>query len=342
MDPVLRILDANLNRAREGVRTAEEYSRLCLEDTLCLELLRDVRRALAEFSGLLPEPARLLESRDVEHDPGLQPHSPTGRDTPGDVALAGLKRAQEALRVLEEYAKPLAARAAALAAKARYLLYTGEQQLFVAAPRRKALRDARVMVIFTRALCRGPWQETLRALLDAGARLFQLREKDAEGRDLCEFGEQFMGQAGAESCVLVNDRADVCCALRAAGVHVGQRDLPLQAARIVVGHGALVGVSTHNMEEAAQAAKGGADYIGLGAMFPTGSKNVESFALPQVVAEVHETLPGFPVFCIGGVTSGNAARLRPLGVKRVAAGAALLQAEQPGEAFRALVAALEA
>jgi hydroxymethylpyrimidine kinase/phosphomethylpyrimidine kinase/thiamine-phosphate diphosphorylase len=103
----------------------------------------------------------------------------------------------------------------------------------------------------------------------------------------------------------------------------------------VIGPGRLVGVSTHNLAEASAAVAAGADYVGLGAMFPTASKNVQSYASPQVVGEVLAGV-SVPVFCIGGVAPENIGRLKDLGVKHVAAGASILCARDPAAAFKAL------
>lgn len=337
MDAALRILDANLNRAREGLRTAEEYARLGLNDEAASKHLRDLRGLLQQVVESEPGlAARLLEARDIENDVGARPEADAvQRDGLEDIARAGIKRAQEALRVIEETAQVVARPAAALAARARYGAYLAEQQLFVEAPLRKVLRELPVMVVFTRALCRGQWPETLRALIDAGARLFQLREKDATAADFLEFAGQFR-EIARDCVVIINDRADVAAAVNADGVHVGQHDLTVQAARRVIGPGRLVGVSTHNIAEAKAAVEAGADYAGLGAMFPTASKNVQSFATPGVVKEILGRL-SLPVFCIGGVAPANVASLREMGVRKVAAGASILGAAEPAVAFKALV-----
>jgi len=180
MQEVLRILDANLNRAREGLRTAEEYARFILNDSTAQQSLKAVRRKLEELlKALGPAAPALLAARDVAGDVGLDLGASATRRTSVDVAAAGVKRAQEALRVIEEYAQLVAAAAAAPAAQARYALYEAEQRLFHSAPSALLAKLARqpLMVIITRRLCHGSWRTLLEDLLDAGARCFQLREK---------------------------------------------------------------------------------------------------------------------------------------------------------------------
>ena len=335
MDAALRILDANLNRAREGLRTAEEYARLALDDAQGRALLAGARGLIREFVESNPTlAARLLEARDIACDVGLDRESAAPRAGLEDTARAAFKRAQEALRVIEETARLVVPGSAVLAARARYMAYEAEARVLMAGPRLKTLRESPVMVVFTRALCRGSWRVALEALIGAGARLFQLREKEAEAGELIRHAAEF--RALCQGVVLVNDRADVARAANADGVHVGQRDLPPDSARKAAGHGRLVGVSTHNAAEAADAERAGADYLGLGAMFPTDSKKVESFAGPEVVRQVLAEAK-LPLFCIGGVAPGNVARLRELGAKHAAAGASVLGAARPSDAFRALV-----
>ncbi|MBK8206307.1 MAG: thiamine phosphate synthase [Planctomycetes bacterium] len=337
MQPILRILDANLNRAREGLRTCEEYARLAMNDARSAQAVKAARRAVAECSDLLGL-ERLLSARNVAADPGVQPEADdVSRATARDIALAGIKRAQEALRVVEEFSQLENRQAAAAAAKARYAAYEAEQQLFVAAPRRQLVRSSQVMVIFTRSLCRKPWPETLKALHGAGARLYQLREKEASAREFAEFAAAFTEQA-PDACVIINDRADVA-ALHGAGVHVGQDDLHPDDARRVAGPAAIVGVSTHDVTEALRAEAQGADYIGLGAMFETGTKVVQSQIGPAAISEVTARVT-IPVFAIGGITPGNVNQIASAGGRQAAVSSALLGADQPAEVYRLLLAEL--
>lgn len=337
MQPTLRILDANLNRAREGLRTCEEYARLALNDARSAQAVKSARRAVAACSDLLGL-ERLLSARNVGADPGIQPEAAdVARGTPKDIALAGIKRAQEALRVVEEFSQLENAQAAAAAAKARYAAYEAEQQLFVAAPRRQLVRSSPLMVIFTRSMCRRAWPETLSALYQAGARLYQLREKEASAREFAEFAAAFTEQA-PDACVIINDRADVA-ALHGAGVHVGQADLAPDDARRVAGPAAIVGVSTHDVTEALRAEAQGADYIGLGAMFETGTKVVQSHIGPAAISAVAARV-SIPVFAIGGITPENVKQIAGAGGRQAAVSSALLGAVQPAEVFRLLLAGL--
>jgi thiamine-phosphate pyrophosphorylase len=144
-----------------------------------------------------------------------------------------------------------------------------------------------------------------RILLEAGARLVQLRLKDVSSRDFLAAARTI-----AELCrerdamLIVNDRADIARLADAAGVHVGQDDLPLEAARQIVGAGKIVGVSTHNIEQARAAEAGGADYIGFGAIYAGGLKNVRNAQGLERLRDVRNAVQ-LPIVAIGGMSAAT-------------------------------------
>lgn len=142
-------------------------------------------------------------------------------------------------------------------------------------------------------------------LLDAGARLMQLRLKDAPGRDFLA-----AARAIAELCrkrgaiLIVNDRVDIAILADAHGVHLGQTDLPLEAARRIAGPTMMIGISTHNLEQARAAENGGADYIGFGPMYPGGLKsNPVGMGLDSLRAI--RAAVKIPIVAIGGITEAR-------------------------------------
>lgn len=179
------------------------------------------------------------------------------------------------------------------------------------------------------------------ALLRAGAPLLQLRAKALSTRaliDLARYAQQRC--AGANALLIVNDRADVAKLVGAAGVHVGQDDLPPAAARSVLGERAIVGVSTHNREQMALAVRDGvADYIAYGPVFPTQSKaNPDPTQGLTALAAARAICPR-PLVAIGGVSAANIAAVRAAGADAVAVIAAIASAADPEAATRALLSA---
>jgi thiamine-phosphate pyrophosphorylase len=180
------------------------------------------------------------------------------------------------------------------------------------------------------------------ALLTGGARFLQLRLKDATDRALLAVARALVPlarRAGAR--LVVNDRPDVARAAGADGVHLGQDDLPIAAARAVLGPGALVGVSTHDPEQARAAAVAGADYLGVGPVYATTSKvNALAPRGLDLVAAVRAVVPDRPLVAIGGITPETAAAVRAGGADAVAMIGALVRAPDPAAAVRDVLARL--
>ncbi|HLH20991.1 MAG TPA: thiamine phosphate synthase [Chloroflexota bacterium] len=178
--------------------------------------------------------------------------------------------------------------------------------------------------------------------LAAGVRVVQLRDKTAMGGALLAEAEDLAALCHAHGAVLiVNDRADVAVAAGADGVHVGQGDLPLAAARRVVGDDLLVGVSASFVEEAVAAERDGADYVGFGAMFATPTKEDAEYAGPALLAEARERTR-LPLVAIGGITAENAPAVLAARPDLLAVVSAVSGASEPGAAARELLALIRA
>ncbi|HEX2173318.1 MAG TPA: thiamine phosphate synthase, partial [Dehalococcoidia bacterium] len=152
-------------------------------------------------------------------------------------------------------------------------------------------------------------------------------------RDLC---------AAAGVVFIVNDHADVAVAADAGGVHVGQQDLPVGVARDLVPIDRIVGCSTNNPEEAAAAVAAGADYVGVGAMFASGSKLNTRPAGPGRIPLVRAAVPGVPIVAIGGIVAANVAEVVRAGADAVAVISAIGAAPDPEAAARELTALIQA
>jgi thiamine-phosphate pyrophosphorylase len=169
-----------------------------------------------------------------------------------------------------------------------------------------------------------------------GADIIQLRGKTLSGRELFIVGERLRELTGERGVpFIVNDRVDVAVAVRADGVHLGQEDLPIEAARRIVREDLLIGISTHGIEEAVDAERRGASYIGLGAMFPTFTKDDARYTGVEVLKGVkhHVTLP---VVAIGGINESNVDEVLAAGADGIAVISAVVGAEDVEEAARRL------
>jgi len=183
---------------------------------------------------------------------------------------------------------------------------------------------------------RRPWEEVLAAVLAGGAAAVQVREKAlADGALLARARRVAEACHAAGALCIVNDRPDVAALAATDGVHVGADDLPVGAARRIVGPNRIVGASTHSARQALAAAEAGADYIGCGPMFPSTTKPQEVIPGPALCREVTQKV-GLPVMAIGGITPENADEVLAAGTRWLAVSAAVCSADDPEAATRRL------
>lgn len=177
-----------------------------------------------------------------------------------------------------------------------------------------------------------------RMLLDSGARILQLRLKNYSSRDLLEIATTIAILCRERGALfIVNDRADIARLAGADGVHVGQDDLPLAAARMIVGGGMIVGVSTHSVEQARAAEAGGADYIGFGAIYSGGLKNVANAQGLERLRAVRAAVK-LPIVAIGGITEATVPAVLEAGADAVAVITDIVRAPGLAAKVRALLA----
>jgi thiamine-phosphate diphosphorylase len=175
-------------------------------------------------------------------------------------------------------------------------------------------------------------------LLEAGARIMQLRLKDAPGRDFLA-----AARAIAEMCrkhgaiLIVNDRVDIAILAGAHGVHLGQEDLPLEAARRIAGPDRIIGISTHNLEDARAAENGGADYIGFGPMYAGGLRNNPAGMGLDRLREIRAAVK-IPIVAIGGITAARIPETLAAGADAVAIITDVVTAPNIGAKVRSILA----
>jgi len=161
-------------------------------------------------------------------------------------------------------------------------------------------------------------EEVLRELLRAGVTMLQLRAKSLAAKDFLELAQRVRSETQRQDCrLIVNDRVDIAMACNADGVHLGQDDLPLHVGRKLMGN-KIIGISTHDIEQARQAERGGADYIGFGPMFGTTTKDTGLTArgidmLKQIRAAVT-----IPIVAIGGINEQNVTQVWQAGANSAA------------------------
>src|SRR5262249_47556427 len=171
---------------------------------------------------------------------------------------------------LEEFGKLHSPRLGQALEKLRYRCYTLERAIVLGTTARQGLAEVLLYVLLTRSSCQAALDWTIQEVAAGGADMFQLREKNLNDRDLLELARQvprWTKQAGV--FFFMNDRPDITRWVEAGGVHLGQEDMPIKEARRILGPDALIGVSTHNLEQLRQAIRDGASYAGVGPAFPS-------------------------------------------------------------------------
>ncbi|HEY5629602.1 MAG TPA: thiamine phosphate synthase [Candidatus Limnocylindrales bacterium] len=209
------------------------------------------------------------------------------------------------------------------------------------AARQALLRDAGVYLVTEESLSGGRSSVAVaRAALDAGVRVVQLREKEGSARRALEIGLALRAITAEHGALLiVNDRVDIAIAIGADGVHVGQEDLPLEVARSLAGPDALVGLSITAADQLRRPDAADADCLGVGAVFPTGSKaDATDTGLDLLAAARRSTAA--PIVAIGGITVANAGEAVRAGADVLAVISAITLAADPGAAARALLDAV--
>jgi len=354
-DSRLRILDASLNRAAEGLRVAEDVARFHFGFRGLAKELKEIRHELLRTGrGDAGRTGALLRSRDVAGDVGRATgvSGPIGRaPVTGDeeaklsaIALTNVVRAREALRTLEELTRDDFPEAARAFEALRYRLYAIERGMTILSerrPRRDALATRRLYLLLTASLARLPWKEALVRAIDGGVDVVQLREKQLSDRELLDRAREIREiTARHDALFFVNDRADIAKLAGADGVHLGQDDLSPAEARALADESLLIGQSTHSLEQVRGALHAGVDLIGIGPCYPTPTKD----AGPPLSREERRAMlesADVPAFVIGGVSAESIAELAAEGARRAAVSSAVLRSERPDEAARRIREALD-
>jgi thiamine-phosphate pyrophosphorylase len=335
MQPALyRILDANLDRAREGLRVIEEWCRFGLNHPRLTEQCKHLRQELANWHR-----SELRAARNTPDDPGTELTHPgeATRDTIEQVLQANFCRIEEALRVLEEYGKLYSQDMAASVKQMRYQVYTLESQLMVQ-HRHQKLHQAKLYLITSPT---DNLYATVEAALQGGLTLVQYRDKDSDDGvrlDHARALQRLCHDYGA--LFIVNDRIDLALAVDADGVHLGQQDLPIDFARQLLGSQRIIGRSTHNADDLQRAIQEGADYVGVGPVYETPTKEGRAAAGLDYVRYAVDHCP-IPWFAIGGIDATTVHDVLAAGAHRISVVRAIMQADQPTLATQYFMAQLE-
>jgi thiamine-phosphate pyrophosphorylase len=345
--PRLRIIDANLNRAGEGLHLLEDVARLVLNDADLTQQLKTIRHEVLRGDWAFNQ--QLVQSRDSVGDVGVEIEA-TGeakeRELP-IMVVANSRRVQESLRTLEELAKIPDATPKLDPEKfkqARFALYTIEQKLLSKLLRQDKAKRLRGLyaVIDSDTLGNRRHIGVAEELIRGGAKIIQFRDKSRDKserlaitqglRDLCsKHGALF----------IVNDYIGLALATDADGLHLGQKDLPVSVGRRLLAIDKLVGCSVTTVDQAIAAQSSGADYIAVGSIYPTSSKEGAVVIGLEGLRQIKQAV-SLPVVAIGGINKDNVSEVLDAGADAVAVISAILKAGDVAEATQQVIAALGA
>jgi thiamine-phosphate pyrophosphorylase len=332
---VLRVLDAEANRAAEAARVVEDYLRFVLDDRHLTEICKHLRHQIHAAVATIPADQR-LDARETRRDVGtsLTTQAEQDRTDANQVLAANMNRLQQSLRSLEEYGKVLSPAVAARFEALRYTVYTLERATAITLGSRQQLPEPALYVLVDGGPSEEKFAAAVTSLIDAGVSILQLRDKTLDDRRLVERAQLMRRLTrGSDTLFIMNDRPDIATLAAADGVHVGQEELSVKDARSIVGPGRLIGVSTHNLPQARQAVLDGANYIGVGPTFESQTKRFDQIAGITLLHDVRNEIT-LPAFAIGGITEANLKSVTATGFRRVAVASAVWGASDPAAAAR--------
>jgi thiamine-phosphate pyrophosphorylase len=350
----LRVIDANLNRSREGLRVLEDIARFLLNDAELGHQLKILRHDVGRETRSLR--MGLLSQRDSEHDVGHPyPVSPkenrpdaktTSLHSLLDLVTANAKRVEESLRVVEESAKLPEFRSTLNSAsfeQARFTLYTLERELISRISRRdKTQRICGLYVILDRQFLTGRDELDVAAqIIEGGAKIVQLRDKQRTKRELLPVAQELRELCSRAGVLFImNDYLDLAIAADADGLHIGQDDLPLPIVRRELPVDKIVGCSVTTVTQALKAQNEGADYIAVGSVFPTTTKKEITVVGTDTLKEIRRTLTT-PLVAIGGINQSNVGEVLTAGADAAAVISAVLRQRDVRRTVQELVAKMD-
>ena len=323
---IAQLIDANLDRAREGLRVMEDWCRFGLKRNDFSVQIKDWRQQLGAHHHNIYRKARL-----TSEDPAMGISHPLqkNRTTPEDIFIANSSRVQEALRVLEEFTRITDPNLSEIATRIRYQTYEIEIKVLntkEGIDKRQILKDCSLYLITAN---RKNLKEIVLQALQAGVRIVQYREKllnDNEkvnqAKDLACLCRKY------NSLFIVNDRIDIALAVDADGIHLGQEDIPTKIAREILGSEKVIGRSTHCLEDIKNASDERCDYIGIGPIFTSETKKtLNPIGIDYLRKGLDKTL--LPAFAIGGINSSNIKELNQVNNLRIAVSDAIINSDDP-------------
>lgn len=317
MKEMNRLLDANINRVSEGIRVIEDIARFVYNQKEFSKELREKRHYLRKL--FIEKDRDFFNSRDTKRDVGIEITKESQLDKKSNIkniVVGNFKRIQEGLRSIEEISKISCDYSISKEVETlRYSFYNLEKEFMGSL---KPQIPLGLYGITAENFSNGRSNyEVVTEMIKSGIKIVQyrekyksLREKLEEAKILCELCKK------NNVLFIVNDHVDIALMVDADGVHVGQEDMPVSEIRKILGANKIIGLSTHSVEDADKAVLQDVDYIGVGPIFPTTTKDRVAVGIEYM--EYVEKNIDLPYIAIGGIKESNLSQVVEKGAKRIA------------------------
>jgi len=323
---IYQIIDANLDRAREGLRVIEDWARFGIGENDSVAKIKNFRQILGKNHLEVYKQSR---NHIEDQCQGLTHQEQSKRRTPEQIISCNAGRVQEALRVIEEFSRLNNNELSKIASEIRYEIYTLEIDLLSLSKFKmseKILKENDLYIITDQ---KENLLEIIEEILKAGAKIIQHRFKTGTDKDHLQEAIQIKNLCKRyNSLFIVNDRLDIALASNADGIHLGKDDLDLKTARKLLGYSKIIGISANNEIDISNALKEGCDYIGIGPVFETVTKKDKKPIGIEKIKRLTKDLD-IPWFAIGGIKTNNISYLKRNGIKKVALVSKLMNAKDP-------------
>ena len=325
---IFQIIDANLDRAREGLRVLEDWARFVLGENDCVKRIKNFRQILGKNHLEIYK-----QSRNYIEDKckGLTHEEQLNRKTSEQIISSNAGRVQEALRVIEEFSRLHNHSLSKIASDIRYEIYSLEIDLLSLSKFNKSEEILKENDLYVITSQKENLLEIIEEILIAGVKIIQHRFKMGNDKDNLEQAIQIKNLCKRyNSLFIINDRVDIALASNADGVHLGQDDLDLKIARKLLGYSKIIGISANNEIDISNALNEGCDYIGIGPVFETATKENKKPLGIEKIKNLTKDID-IPWFAIGGVTKNNISYLKSNGFKKIALVSQLMNSDDPKE-----------
>ena len=325
---ISQIIDANLDRAREGLRVLEDWARFGLGKKDFVTRIKNFRQILGKNHLEIYKKSRNYIEDQCK---GLNHSEQFNKKNLEKIISSNSARVQEALRVIEEFSRGHNLELSKISSEIRYEIYTLEIELLNSNIRKKASEIIWENSLYAITDQKENLLEIIEEILIGGVKIIQHRFKEGNDKDHLKVAIDIKLLCKKyNSLFIVNDRVDIAIASNADGIHLGQDDLDIQTARNLLGESKIIGISANNAIDISNAVKNGCDYLGIGPAFKTTTKaNKEPLGIEKI-KELTKDLE-IPWFAIGGIKKINISLLKNNGIKKVAIVSELMNSEDPKE-----------